>query len=81
MDRSTVIGFRLAAVVVCYAIISITYFENAWVCGDAYINFRSIEQLFAGNGLVWNSHERVQVYTSPLWFFMVAATRWVSENL
>ena len=43
--------------------------KNAWISDDAYISFRSIEQFYAGNGLRWNYDERVQVYTSPLWFF------------
>lgn len=57
------------------------FLKNAWVAEDAYINFRSIEQLYAGNGPVWNPHERVQVYTSPLWYWMLASLRVVSGNL
>lgn len=63
----------LAAVVV--------FVKNAWVSEDAYIIFRSVEQLFAGHGLVWNPHERVQVFTSPLWYGMLAASRVFSSNL
>lgn len=48
------------------------FIKAAWVCDDAYINFRSIEQLHAGNGPIWNPHERVQVYTSPLWYWTIA---------
>lgn len=55
--------------------------KNAWVADDAYIAFRSIEQLFAGNGLRWNFDERVQVYTSPLWFGLLALIRVVTANL
>lgn len=68
----TALGF-LAAVVV--------YIKIAWVTEDAYIIFRSVEQLFAGNGPVWNPHERVQVVTSPLWYWLVAATRLFSGNV
>lgn len=57
------------------------FLRNAWVAEDAYINFRSIEQLFAGNGPVWNAHERVQVYTSPLWYGLLAFSRVFSSNL
>ena len=57
------------------------FFKNAWVADDAYISFRSVEQLFAGNGPRWNSDERVQVYTSPLWFGLLLLTRIVSSNL
>jgi arabinofuranosyltransferase len=51
------------------------FFKNAWVCDDSYINIRSIEQLHAGNGPVFNQGERVQVYTSPLWYWLIAAAR------
>lgn len=61
--------------------IFITFLKNAWVSEDAYIIFRSIEQLFAGHGPVWNPHERVQVFTSPLWFWVLALGRWFSSDL
>jgi arabinofuranosyltransferase len=57
------------------------FFKIAWVHEDAYINFRSIEQLYAGNGPVWNAYERVQVYTSPLWYWLQAPLRSISSNL
>ncbi len=63
----------LAAVVV--------FLKNAWVSEDAYIIFRSLEQLFAGHGPVWNPHERVQAFTSPLWFGLLAAVRIFSTDV
>ncbi|MBI4843161.1 MAG: hypothetical protein HY809_02400 [Nitrospirae bacterium] len=57
------------------------FLKNAWVSEDAYIIFRSIEQLFAGNGPVWNPHERVQVFTSPLWFLVLATVRMFSKDV
>ncbi|MCD4652781.1 hypothetical protein K8T06_02480 [bacterium] len=50
------------------------FLKNAWISEDAYINFRSIQQFQAGNGPRWNLHERVQVYTSPAWFWLCAVT-------
>ena len=66
-----------AAWVVAVAI----FLKNAWVTDDAYIVFRSIEHVFAGNGPVWNFHERVQAYTSPLWFLVLLPTRIVSADI
>ena len=63
-----------------WLIFTIVFFKNAWVTEDAYINFRSIEQLFAGNGPNWNPYERVQVYTSPLWYFLLAIMRIFSQD-
>ena len=57
------------------------FLKNAWVAEDAYIVFRSIEQLFAGNGPVWNPHERVQAFTSPLWFWLLAGVRLFTTDL
>lgn len=63
------------------ALFLFVFFKNAWVADDAYIAFRSIEQFFAGNGLRWNVDERVQVYTSPLWFGLQIVLRMFSHDL
>jgi arabinofuranosyltransferase len=57
------------------------FFKNAWVADDAYISFRSVEQLFAGHGPRWNIDERVQVYTSPLWFMLLCLARVFTSDL
>jgi arabinofuranosyltransferase len=56
------------------------FFRNAWVSDDAKITFRSVEQLHAGHGPRWNPHERVQSFTHPLWFLLLAAARTVSAD-
>ena len=43
-----------------------------WVQEDAFINFRIIDNLLAGHGPVYNVGERVEVYSDPLWLFLVA---------
>lgn len=45
---------------------------KAWVTDDAYITFRTAQHFVEGRGLVWNAGERVQVYTHPLWMFLVS---------
>lgn len=50
------------------------FLKNAWVAEDAFIILRSVDQWLAGNGLRWNPHERVQVYTSPLWYLLIIAS-------
>jgi len=59
----------------------VIFLKNAWVSDDAYIIFRSVEQLFAGNGPIWNLHERVQVFTSPLWFWVLSFFRIFSSDV
>lgn len=45
----------------------------AWVTEDAYITFRVLDNFYNGYGLRWNVHERVQVYTHPLWMLLLLA--------
>ncbi|MBN1595261.1 tetratricopeptide repeat protein [candidate division FCPU426 bacterium] len=49
--------------------------KNAWMVDDAYITFRTIDNLFQGHGLRWNIIERVQGFTHPLWLMIVALGR------
>jgi arabinofuranosyltransferase len=58
----------------------VVFLKNAWVSESAYVVFRSIEQLMAGNGPRWNPHERVQSFSSPLWFWMLAFVRLFSRD-
>jgi arabinofuranosyltransferase len=37
-----------------------------WTHDDGFITFRVVDQLFAGNGPVYNQGERVEAFTSPL---------------
>ena len=49
------------------------FYTNAYVCDDAFIAFRSVDNLVRGLGLRWNVAERVQVFTSPLFTLLLAA--------
>ena len=46
--------------------------RNAWLCDDAYITFRTVDNVIHGYGPTWNVAERVQTYTHPLWMFLMA---------
>jgi arabinofuranosyltransferase len=80
-DRVAASHYRTLSYLIPIAIALFLFLDNAWVSDDAYIMFRSLEQLVAGHGPVWNPHERVQVFTSPLWFCLLAITRAASPNL
>ncbi|MCC7008742.1 MAG: hypothetical protein IT184_07990 [Acidobacteria bacterium] len=41
----------------------------AWLCDDAYITIRTVDNFVHGLGLRWNVDERVQTYTHPLWMW------------
>lgn len=70
----------LAILVVTSLVFMAAVFRNAWVGDDAYIIFRTIEQLFAGNGPRWNVVDRVQTFTSPLWFLLLCVPRIFNED-
>jgi arabinofuranosyltransferase len=53
----------------------------AWVCDDAYISFRVVENALAGYGLRWNIDERVQAYTHPAWLGLMLAARAISGEV
>jgi arabinofuranosyltransferase len=67
--------------VAAVAVLAGTVLGNEWVAEDAYITFRSVEQLWAGHGPRWNPHERVQAFTHPLWYLVLAAGRGLSRDL
>lgn len=52
---------------------SAAFIRTAWVAEDAFITFRVIDNLLSGFGPVWNIGERVQVYTHPLWMFLLTS--------
>jgi arabinofuranosyltransferase len=63
-----------------FALYGFVFFKNAWVSDDAYILFRSLDQLLSGHGPRWNPHERVQVFTCPLWYWLLAGMGWLHRN-
>ncbi len=54
--------------------------RNAWVCEDAFITMRVVENAVHGLGLRWNPLERVQVYTHPLWMFLLIPARIIGRQ-
>ncbi|MGE0518726.1 MAG: hypothetical protein AB7N53_03170 [Candidatus Binatia bacterium] len=49
------------------------WWELRWVQDDAYVSFRYARNLVRGEGLVYNSGERVEGYTNFLWTALAAA--------
>lgn len=43
----------------------------AWLCDDAFITLRTVDNWVGGHGLRWNVDERVQAFTHPAWLFLV----------
>lgn len=55
-------------------------FQSAWLCDDAFISYRTADNFIHGHGLTWNTHERVQSYTHPLWLFLFTAVYSVTRE-
>ncbi len=55
--------------------------QYSWVTDDAFIGFRSVMNLIAGNGPVYNIGERVNSFTSPLWFLILSILGSLGLNL
>ena len=56
-------------------IVAIGGWSHRWVDEDAFINFRILDQVFAGHGPVFNAGERVEAATSPPWLAVLAVAR------
>ena len=55
--------------IIAIVLLAFVVIRSAWVCDDAYITFRTLDNFIHGYGLTWNTAERVQAYTHPLWLF------------
>jgi arabinofuranosyltransferase len=67
----------LALSLIAFAVVLVS---SAWIGDDAYISLRTIDNFVNGYGLTWNTAERVQAYTHPLWMFVLAAFYAVSRE-
>ncbi len=77
--RPAIARFGPAAILLaCFAVVLV---RTAWLCDDAYITFRTVDNLVHGRGATWNPAERVQVYTHPLWMLVVASLHALTGEL
>ena len=72
---------RLALLALLLSLYGLVVIRTAWLCDDAYITYRTVDNFVSGLGLRWNPAERVQAYTHPLWMFVIAAGYWLSGNV
>ncbi len=50
---------------------------KAWISEDAFITLRHVDNFLRGFGPVFNVGERVEGFTHPLWFSVLAIFRWI----
>lgn len=72
MDRSQPPTNDQIIVVAALAFAMCVVLANFWLCDDAFITLRVVDNFFEGHGLRWNVFERVQAYTHPLWLFLLS---------
>jgi arabinofuranosyltransferase len=56
-----------AAIAVPVVILAIAAWQYRWMSDDGFINLRIVHNITAGHGPVFNTGERVEASTSPLW--------------
>ncbi|GAA3057052.1 terminal beta-(1-_2)-arabinofuranosyltransferase [Kitasatospora albolonga] len=66
-----------AAVVLPCALLAVGAYRHRWMADDGLIVTRTVRQLMAGNGPVFNVGERAETNTSTLWTYLLAALRYV----
>lgn len=52
------------------SVFTYVFVANSWVGDDSYISFRVLDNFIHGYGLTYNTPERVQAYTHPLWLLL-----------
>src|SRR5688572_28739320 len=70
-ERRALLGFALV-------FIGLAALRVSWVCDDAYITFRTVENLVNGWGPLWNLDERVQTYPHPLWLALMTTVHFAT---
>ncbi len=80
-SRNTSRGpIRFAVIGALAALFLLVLVRTAWVCDDAFITFRTVDNWLNGYGLRWNVAERVQSFTHPLWMLLYAVPYAVSGD-
>ncbi|MEM9775601.1 MAG: hypothetical protein AAF902_13555, partial [Chloroflexota bacterium] len=75
LDDGTQRRLKLYAAAFLFGMLMLQIVFAAWLSDDAYITLRTVENAANGYGLRWNVIERVQVYTHPLWMFLLLGGR------
>lgn len=55
--------------------------QRRWIADDGLIVLRTVRNLLAGNGPVFNAGERVEANTSTLWTYLVTFFAWIGGSV
>jgi arabinofuranosyltransferase len=67
-----------ASVVVVAVLFGWGAWQRRWIADDGLIVLRTVRNLMAGNGPVFNKGERVEANTSVVWTYLVYAGSWLN---
>jgi arabinofuranosyltransferase len=83
--RGSTAGRRAAGFVARFAPIALPplgysalAWHRRWITDDGLIVARTVQQILAGNGPVFNAGERVEADTSALWTWLIAGLTWTT---
>ncbi|MET9201899.1 flagellar motor control protein ZomB [Gordonia sp. NPDC003585] len=74
-----VISFAVGAIAVS-TFFAIGAWQRRWIADDGLIVLRTLRNLFAGNGPVFNAGERVEANTSTAWTYLLWFWAWVTDG-
>lgn len=75
LSRATFVG----GVVLTAALFAIGGWQRRWIADDGLIVLRTVRNLLAGNGPVFNAGERVETNTSTAWTYIVWFFSWLTQ--
>ncbi|WP_394303691.1 hypothetical protein [Sphaerimonospora cavernae] len=78
--RRSVRTWNRTITVAAAAVMGLAGWQNRWISDDGLIAVRTVRQLVAGNGPVFNIGERVEANTSMAWTCLVALVSWMSRS-
>lgn len=77
-ERGWPAALSVLAVLGPAAALAVLGWQRRWISDDGLIAVRTVRQILAGNGPVFNVGERVESNTSALWTLLITVTAWLS---
>ncbi|WP_454174888.1 flagellar motor control protein ZomB [Gordonia sputi] len=78
-EWTATVSFLIGAIGVT-TFFAIGAWQRRWIADDGLIVLRTLRNLFAGNGPVFNAGERVEANTSTAWTYLLWFWAWVTDG-
>ncbi len=75
-NKNLFIGISAIAIIVSI----VCSYQLRWLGDDIFIGLRYVQNLLAGNGLVYNKGERVEGFTDFLWIMLISLFTWMKRD-